>query len=73
MYEHFSPQPQQHGIFTRFKQKRQIYCKDPGATCKSRDDTALDDSTVASLLPLARNLIILPRGLPCAWGPHGTG
>lgn len=41
MYDHISPQPQQHGIFTRFKQRRKFYCKDPGATCKSRDATAL--------------------------------
>lgn len=39
MHEHISPQSQQHGIFTRFQQKRKFYCKDPGAT--SREETSL--------------------------------
>lgn len=50
MYD-ISPQPQQHGIYTRFKQKRKIYCMNSGATCKSKDATALKKVLLRSCSP----------------------
>jgi hypothetical protein len=42
MFECISSKPQQHGVFTKFKQKEKVYCKDSVAIWKGREGTLVN-------------------------------